>query len=56
MALRDAILALLVCGLAGLQWVQASDDLAVVFLLDASDSTDAAACEQALVEMGPGLV
>jgi hypothetical protein len=60
LALRLVILALLVLALAGLQWVRASDELAVVFLLDASDSIDAAAraravafVQDALAEMGP---
>jgi Mg-chelatase subunit ChlD len=60
LALRVSIVVLLVLGLAGLQRVQASDDLAVVFALDASDSIDPQAREQALsfiraalAEMGP---
>lgn len=36
--LRLLIALLLVLGLAGTQWVQANDNLAVVFLVDASDS------------------
>lgn len=41
LALRVLILMLIVLSLAGVQWVKASDDLAVVFLLDVSDSIDA---------------
>jgi Mg-chelatase subunit ChlD len=55
LALRVAILALLVLGLAGLQWVQASDELAVVFLMDVSDSIDAVAREQAIAFMRAAL-
>ena len=58
--LRVAILVLVVLGLAGLQWVRVSDELAVVFLLDVSDSVDAEARAEAvafirasLAEMGP---
>ncbi len=43
LALRTAIVVLLVLALAGLQSVQAVDRLAVVFLVDASDSMGAAA-------------
>lgn len=43
LALRTAIIVLLVLALAGLQSVQAVDRLAVVFLVDASDSMGAAA-------------
>ena len=60
LVLRLLILVLLVLSLAGLQWVRASDELAVVFLLDASDSVDASAraravafVRAALAEMGP---
>ncbi len=45
--LRLLIVALIILSLAGLQTVQASDKLAVVFLVDASDSLDAAARAQA---------
>lgn len=45
--LRLIIVTLLILSLAGLQAVQASDKLAVVFLVDASDSLDAAARAQA---------
>jgi Mg-chelatase subunit ChlD len=55
LSLRVAILVLLVLGLAGLQWVRASDELAVVFLLDVSDSIDAAAREQAISFMRAAL-
>ncbi len=48
LVVRLLILALLVLGLAGLQWVRASNDLAVVFLLDVSDSVDQAARAQAV--------
>lgn len=48
LALRVLLLSLLVFSLAGLQWVRASDELAVVFLLDVSDSVDIHAREQAL--------
>ena len=61
LALRVLVLALLVLALAGLQWVRASDELAVVFLLDVSDSVDVEAraravafVRDALAEMGPG--
>ncbi|MCC7209716.1 MAG: VWA domain-containing protein [Anaerolineae bacterium] len=47
LALRLLIVGLLILGLAGLQTVQAADRLAVIFLVDASDSIDAAAREQA---------
>jgi hypothetical protein len=59
--LRVSILVLVVFAIAGLQWVQASDELAVVFVLDVSDSIDATAREEAvafiraaLAEMRPG--
>lgn len=45
--LRLIIVVLIILSLAGLQTVQASDKLAVVFLVDASDSIDAAARAQA---------
>lgn len=45
--LRLIIVALIILSLAGLQTVQASDKLAVVFLVDASDSLDTAARTQA---------
>jgi uncharacterized membrane protein len=45
--LRLIIVTLIILSLAGLQTVQASDKLAVVFLVDASDSIDAAARAQA---------
>ncbi len=48
LVLRVLILTLIVFSLAGLQWVRASDDLAVVFCLDVSDSVDAQARAQAL--------
>jgi Mg-chelatase subunit ChlD len=48
LSLRVTVLVLVVLGLAGLQWVRASDELAVVFLLDVSDSIDAAARERAI--------
>src|SRR5258708_8246537 len=58
--LRLAIIILLVCGLAGLQTVRAADKLSVVFLIDASDSIDQSARDQAdkyvrdaMVQMGP---
>ena len=57
--LRVLILVFVVFSIAGLQWVQASDELVVVFLLDVSDSIDATARAQAvafiqaaLAEMG----
>ena len=60
LALRLAIVALLVFCLAGTEWVRAGDELAVVVLLDVSDSVDAMAREQglsfvreALSTMGP---
>lgn len=60
LTLRIAILLLLVSSIAGMQWVRASDELAVVFLLDVSDSIDAQARQQAvdfvraaLAEMSP---
>jgi len=46
--LRVLILVLIILSIAGLQWVRASDQLAVVFLVDVSDSVDTAAREQAL--------
>ncbi|MEP7287579.1 MAG: VWA domain-containing protein [Chloroflexota bacterium] len=45
--LRLVLVVLLVLGLAGLQVVQAADKLAVVFLIDESDSIDQAARDQA---------
>jgi uncharacterized membrane protein len=45
--LRLIIVTLIILSLAGLQAAQASDKLAVVFLVDASDSIDAAARAQA---------
>ncbi|MBO9309565.1 MAG: VWA domain-containing protein, partial [Chloroflexi bacterium] len=45
--LRLIIVTLIILSLAGLQAVQTSDKLAVVFLVDASDSIDAAARAQA---------
>jgi uncharacterized membrane protein len=58
--LRLVIVIFLILGLAGLQRVQAADKLAVVFLVDASDSIDQAARAQqtkyiqdALSHMGP---
>ena len=60
LGLRLAIVTLLVLCLAGAEWVRAGDELAVVMLLDVSDSVDAAAREQglsfvreALSAMGP---
>ncbi len=60
LGLRLLILVLLVLGLAGLQWVRAADDLAVVFLIDASDSINVEQAAQAetfvrdaMTEMGP---
>ncbi|MFQ5398820.1 MAG: VWA domain-containing protein [Anaerolineae bacterium] len=60
LGLRLLIIILLTLSLAGAQTVRASDDLAVVFLIDASDSISseqAARAEslvrQALAEMGP---
>lgn len=47
LALRVLIVTLMILSLAGLQTVQAADKLAVVFLVDASDSIDAAARTQA---------
>lgn len=47
LALRLLIILLLVFGLAGLQTVQAADKLAVVFLIDASDSIDQVARAEA---------
>ena len=38
---RMALLMLLVLAVSGLQWMQAADNLAVVFLLDRSDSVPA---------------
>ncbi|MCC7450856.1 MAG: VWA domain-containing protein [Anaerolineae bacterium] len=45
--IRVAIVLCLILGLAGLQTVQAADKLSVVFLIDASDSIDQAARDQA---------
>ena len=60
LSLRSLILILLILSLAGAQAVQTADDLAVVFLVDASDSIDAdqaAVAEQfvrdAVEGMGP---
>ncbi|MBN1580861.1 MAG: VWA domain-containing protein [Anaerolineae bacterium] len=60
LVLRILVLVLLVFGIAGLQWVRASDELAVVFVLDVSDSIDPEARQtavafirEALSEMGP---
>jgi uncharacterized membrane protein len=60
LGLRTTIVLLLVLALAGTQWVRASNDLSVVFLLDVSDSVDLDAREQAvgfvraaLADMGP---
>ena len=60
LVLRSAILILLVLGLAGIQLVWNSDDLAVVFLIDASDSIEDEQADQAehfvrqsLESMGP---
>ena len=60
LALRLAIVILLVFSLAGAEWVRAGDELAVVMLVDLSDSVDAVARDQAtsfvgdaLAEMGP---
>lgn len=57
---RLLIVALIVLGLAGAQAVRAADDLAVAFLLDASDSMSPAQVEQAeafvaaeIARMGP---
>jgi Mg-chelatase subunit ChlD len=47
LTLRLLIVVLIIFGLAGLQTVQAADRLAVIFLIDASDSIDAAARAQA---------
>jgi len=47
LVLRVVIILMLILGLAGLQTVQAADKLAVVFLIDSSDSVDAAARSQA---------
>src|SRR5690349_11103682 len=58
--LRGLIVVLLVLALAGLQIVRAADNLAVVFLIDASDSmpesaVDAARAyaQEAMKQMGP---
>lgn len=48
LALRLLIVTLLVLGLAGLHITRAADQLAVVFLVDVSDSMDAAAQQAAL--------
>ena len=60
LGLRTLILSLLILALAGLELTQAGDKLAVVFLVDASDSmsTEAKAAaaqyvEEAIQEMGP---
>ena len=60
LGLRLLILLLLVFSLAGAQLVRAADDLAVVFLIDASDSISPAQAEQAeqfvrqaIAAMGP---
>jgi hypothetical protein len=47
LGLRLLILLLLILSLAGTQVVQAADQLAVVFLVDASDSISQAQAEQA---------
>jgi uncharacterized membrane protein len=48
LALRSLIVVLLVLSLAGAQWVRAADDLAVVYLVDASDSVGPAEHQRAL--------
>ncbi|MCA9983083.1 MAG: VWA domain-containing protein, partial [Anaerolineales bacterium] len=60
LVLRGAILLLLVLALSGAQSVRAADELAVVFLVDASDSVTPALREEAenyvrtaMAEMGP---
>jgi uncharacterized membrane protein len=60
LAIRTLIVVLLVLGLAGLQVVKAADKLAVVFLIDASDSMSEGAhgaaiayVEDVMGEMGP---
>lgn len=60
LALRLLIILLLILGLAGTQLVSASDELAVVFLVDASDSINREQTrqaeqfvQQAMDEMGP---
>src|SRR5437763_1319733 len=47
LALRLLIVVCLVLGIAGLQTVQAADKLSVVFLVDASDSIDQTARDEA---------
>ena len=56
LALRLLILALLVLSLAGAQLARAVDDLAVVFLVDASDSMsrESAAAAEAFVRQAVG--
>jgi uncharacterized membrane protein len=58
--LRSLMIVLLILGLAGAQWVRAADDLAIVYLVDASDSVSAAEHQRALdwvadaiAELGP---
>lgn len=60
LALRLLIILLLILGLAGAQLVSASDELAIVFLVDASDSINSEQSrqveqfiQQAMNEMGP---
>jgi Ca-activated chloride channel family protein len=48
LVVRSLIAVLLILGLAGAQWVRAADDLAVVYLVDASDSVSAAEHQRAL--------
>lgn len=48
LALRCTILALLILALAGVQLVRSADSLAVVFLVDASDSVGAVSLDSAL--------
>ncbi|HFQ94249.1 MAG TPA: VWA domain-containing protein [Anaerolineae bacterium] len=47
LGVRLAIIILIVLSLAGAQWRQTADDLAVIFLVDASDSISPEAAEQA---------
>ena len=47
LGMRLAIIILLVLSLAGAQWRQTADDLAVIFLVDASDSISPEMAEQA---------
>ncbi|NKQ37795.1 MAG: VWA domain-containing protein [Chloroflexi bacterium] len=47
LGVRLAIIILVVLSLAGAQWRQTADDLAVIFLVDASDSISPEAAEQA---------